>query len=166
MTKARNRMKKIADRRRTEREFKEGDLVFLKLQPYRQISVGGRRPQKLSPLCYGPYKVLRKIGPVAYKLELPEEARIHPIFHISQLKEKVGRTTQVQHQVPHGVEQMLEPELILERMMANREGKAVSEILVKWKQPIEAATWERYWTMARKFPGFDLEARSSLRGKN
>ena len=93
-------------------------MVFLRLQPYRQISVGGKRSHKLSPLFYGSYKILQKIGPVAYKLELPVEAKIHPVFHISQLKRKLGHTIQVQNQLPsHAVEVIREPESILKRRM-------------------------------------------------
>ena len=83
-------MKSTADKHRTEREFNEGDLIYLRLQPYRQTSVGGRRPQKLSPLFYRPYQVVQRIEQVAYKLELPAESKIHPVSHVSQLKRKVG----------------------------------------------------------------------------
>jgi len=83
-------------------------MVYLRLQPYRQVSVGGRRPQKLSPLFYGPYRMLQRVGTSAYKLELPAKARIHPMFHVSQLKKKLGRATQVQYQAPlDPVEQIL-----------------------------------------------------------
>jgi len=132
---AQERMKKWTDLHRTERSFVVGDMVFLRLQPYRQISVGGRRSHKLSPLFYGPYKILQRIGPVAYKLELPEEAKIHPVFHISQLKRKLGHNIQVHNQLPsHVVEVIKEPDTILERRMVNRFGKATTEVLVKWKQ--------------------------------
>ena len=165
LIRAQDRMKKWADLHRTERSFEVGDMVFLRLQPYRQISVGGRRSQKLSPLFYGPYKILQKIGPVAYRLELPDEAKIHPVFHISQLKRKLGNTIQVQNQLPsHTVEVIKEPEAILKRRMVNRLGKAVTEVLVKWKQlSVEDATWENYWELVKKFPVFDLEARSISR---
>ena len=93
-------MKKLADKERTERQFEKENMVYLRLQPYRQVTVGGRRPQKLSPLLYGPYRVLQRVGTVAYKLELPEGAKIHLVFHVSQLKKKLGIATQVQHQVP------------------------------------------------------------------
>jgi len=165
---AQNRMKKWADLHRTERSFEVGDWVFLRLQPYRQISVGGRRTHKLSPLFYGPYKILEKIGPVAYKLELPEEAKIHPVFHISQLKKKLGENIQVHNQVPaHVVEVIKEPDIILDRRMVKRFGKATTEVLVKWKQlPLEEATWENYWELIKKFPVFDLETRSISRGEH
>ena len=165
LVKAQDRMKKLADSHRTERSFEIGDLVFLRLQPYRQVSVGGKRSQKLSPLFYGPYRIIQKMGSVAYKLDLPAEARIHPVFHVSQLKKKLGITIQVQNQLPsHNIEVIKEPEAILERRMVNRLGKAVTEVLVKWKQlPIDDASWENYWGLVKRFPTFDLESRSTLR---
>jgi len=84
---------------------------------------------------------------------------------VSQLKKKLGATSQVQHQVPHeATEQILEPELIIDRRMVKRNNKTVAEILVKWKHlTAEEASWEEYWALV-KFPHFDLETRSNLRG--
>jgi hypothetical protein len=62
------------------------ELVLLKLQPYAQSSVVSRPYPKLNLKYFGPYKVLEHIGQATYKLELPLNALLHPIFHVSQLK--------------------------------------------------------------------------------
>ena len=67
---AQNRMKQQADQHRSEREFEIGDRVFLRLQPYKQMSLKQqKKDNELAPKYYGPYKVLQKIGSMAYKLE-------------------------------------------------------------------------------------------------
>jgi len=84
-------MKKMADLKRRELKFKVGDEVFLKLRPYRQHSLAKKRSEKLAPRYYGPYQITEEIGTMAYRLDLPPEAVIHNVFHISQLKLKLGK---------------------------------------------------------------------------
>ena len=88
---AQNRMKKMADQKRREMKFKVGDEVYLKLRPYWQCSLARKKCEKLAPKYYGPYKIIEEIGEVAYRLMLPPKAIIHNVFHISQLKLKLGK---------------------------------------------------------------------------
>lgn len=84
------RMKHQADKNRTERMFVVGDEVFLKLQPYIQASVVRRANHKLAFKFFGPYRIVDRVGAVAYKMDLPSSSKIHPVFHVSQLKPCLG----------------------------------------------------------------------------
>ena len=79
---AQARMKLYADKKKSKREFEAGDMVFLRLQSYKQVSLSMHKNRKLYPRFYGPYMAIQKIGQVAYKLELPIESKIHPLFHV------------------------------------------------------------------------------------
>ncbi|KAL9448232.1 hypothetical protein AB3S75_015664 [Citrus x aurantiifolia] len=82
---AANRMKQTAYKKIRDVEFKEGDMVYLRLHPYQQSSVFKRAHQKLCSKYFGPYQIIQKVGLVAYKLQLPEGAKVHSTFHVSVL---------------------------------------------------------------------------------
>jgi hypothetical protein len=85
MKAAQSRQKSYADRRRRPLVFEVGDYVYLKVTPMKKKRFGVRR--KLAARFVGPYKILERKGPVAYKLELPETMGvIFSVFHVSHLK--------------------------------------------------------------------------------
>lgn len=124
---------------------------------------------KLSPRYYGPFQVLQKIGEVAYRLQLPDGAKIHPIFHVSCLKRKLGVKVQTQSALPKvdidGIIQP-EPKIILDRRLVKKGHRAVPEVLVKW-QGLEAddATWESYHQLQERFPDLNLEDKVCAKGE-
>nr|GFB46656.1 putative reverse transcriptase domain-containing protein [Tanacetum cinerariifolium] len=83
---ARCRQKSYEDVRRKPMEFEVGDMVMLKFSPWKGIISFGKRG-KLSPWYIRPFKIIKRIGLVAYKLDLPEKLRgIHNTFQVSNLK--------------------------------------------------------------------------------
>ena len=87
---AQNQLKRQAYQHRSEWSFNVGDWVFLRLKPYKKMSLKNTKTDnKLSPKYYGPYKVLQNIDSMAYKLELPTSSRVHLVFHVSCLKKVI-----------------------------------------------------------------------------
>ncbi|GKF45032.1 hypothetical protein Tco_0131584, partial [Tanacetum coccineum] len=83
---ARDREKSYTDRRRKPLEFQVGDKVMLKVSPWKGVIRFSKRG-KLNPRYIGPFKIIAKVGTVAYRLELPEQlSRVHSTFHVSNLK--------------------------------------------------------------------------------
>ena len=99
LQKAQNSMSKNANQNRRDVHYQPGEWVYLKLRPHAQQTVAKRINAKLSARFYGPFLVISKIGPVAYKLQLPENSKVHPVFHVSQLKRVIG-TVQIQSTLP------------------------------------------------------------------
>nr|GEV84299.1 peroxidase 64 [Tanacetum cinerariifolium] len=79
---AQDHMKANANRHRRDLEFKEGEFVLVKLQPYRQVSVANRLSVKLSPRYYRPYEVLARVGAVSYKIKLPPSSLVHDVLYV------------------------------------------------------------------------------------
>ena len=83
-----------------ERSFEVGDMVYLMLQPYRQSSLKRSGAEKLKPRYYGPFKVIRRVGEVAYELELPPGSRVHNVLHVSCLKQSLGQRVMISIELP------------------------------------------------------------------
>jgi hypothetical protein len=97
LTMAQNCMKQQVDQHHSERSFEVGDWVFLRLQPYKVMSLKqAKKDDKLSPKYYVPYKVLQNIGTMEYKLELLASSQVHPVFHVSCLKKVIGDKIPIQ----------------------------------------------------------------------
>lgn len=133
LLRAQNRMSQQANKHRTNTQFAIGDYVFLRLQPYRQFTLGKQAFHKLNPKFYGPYKVTDRIGRVAYQLELPSLANIHNVFHVSQLKPCTELASTVIHHpnVPSVAPLRGDPESIFAKKMVKRGRIAATNVLVK-----------------------------------
>jgi hypothetical protein len=165
LLKAQHRMVQLANRKRSDRQFIPGDLVYLKLQPYRQKSIARRSSQKLALKFYRPYSVLKKIGSVAYKLPLPPTASIHPVFHVSQLKKHIGNKI-VQSTLPITPSSpTIIPQAVLDRRMVKRGNQATTQVLLHWKGLAPSdATWEFADDIRCRFPEFSLEDKVVFEG--
>jgi hypothetical protein len=153
-----SRQKSNADKKRREASFNPGYFVYLKVSLIR----GTRRFQvhgKLAPRYIGPYKVLKRVRAVAYRLELPEEmSDIHPVFHISQLR----RCLMVLEEKRVLVETIdLQPDLryqevpvkILDTVVKRTRTSEVRVCRVQWsRHRVEEATWEREDALKKEFP--------------
>lgn len=92
-------MAKYANRKRRPVDIKVDDWVYLKFRAHRQTSMPSRLHPKLAARYFGPFKVIQQVGEVAFKLQLPETARIHSVFHVSQSKKAAG-TRNVEKELP------------------------------------------------------------------
>ncbi|XP_010230065.1 uncharacterized protein LOC104582310 [Brachypodium distachyon] len=163
LLKAQHRVKYYADKNRVERTLNVGDMVYLKIQPYRHTSLSLHRSLKLHSRYYGPFKVLEKIGELAYKLLLPEGCRLHPVFHVSQLKLHLGPQAVPSPHLPliddTGNIQVAPEEILERRMIPRPTADNINVAIVQWKikwvnLPVEVSTWEDANFVRKIFPAF------------
>jgi hypothetical protein len=154
---AQSRQKSYADTRRRLLEFKEGDYVYLKVSPLRgmrRFKVKG----KLSPRFIGPFLILKRVGEVAYQLELPDHlADVHDVFHVSQLKKCLRVPEEQLPMEDLNVQEDLTyaeyPIKILDTLTRVTRNKVIKMCKVQWNHHGEdEATWEREEELRIDFP--------------
>lgn len=159
-------MKQCADKHGREVEFKVGEWVQVKLRPYRQKTLARRLNEKLSARFYRPFEIEERIGMVAYKLKLPEEAKIHPTFHVSQLKKAVGETREslpLPPQLNREGELLVVPEGVIATHV--HAGTGQKEVFIKWQGlPDHECSWEWVAAIKKKFLNFNLEDKVNFAG--
>ena len=143
---AQDRQKEYADTKRSDRTFKEGDKVFLRVRP-KKSSLSFGRYKKLSPRYCGPYEVVRCLSKQAYKLRLLEHLKVHNVFHVSLLKPYFDKPDHVINDelVIMPSQGILEPQAsrILDTCERILRSKVIREHLVQWKDYREEdTTWE------------------------
>ncbi|GJW75089.1 hypothetical protein Tco_0134459 [Tanacetum coccineum] len=129
---ARDRQKSYTDLKRKPMDFQVGDKVMLKVSPRKGVIRFGKQ-RKLNPRYVGPFKVLEKVGSVAYKLELPQElSRVHNTFHLQFVEEPVE---------------------IMDREVKQLRRSCVPIIKVRWNSRRGPEfTWEREDQFRKKYP--------------
>ncbi|KAA0059807.1 pol protein [Cucumis melo var. makuwa] len=154
---AQSRQKSYADVRRKDLEFEVGDKVFLKVAPMRGVLRFERRG-KLSPRFVGPFEILERIGPVAYRLALPPSlSTVHDVFHVSMLRKYVPDPSHVVDYEPLEIDENLsyteQPVEVLTREVKTLRNKEIPLVKVLWRNHrVEEATWEREDDMRSRYP--------------
>ncbi|KAD4585436.1 hypothetical protein E3N88_23037 [Mikania micrantha] len=157
MAAARDRQKSYADKRRKPLEFQVGDRVLLKVSPWKGVIRFGKRG-KLSPRYVGPFEILKRIGPVAYQLQLPDElSGVHDDFHVSNLKKCLSDETLIvpleEIQVDEQLRFIEEPAEIIDREVKQLKQSKILIVKVRWNSRRGPEfTWEREDQMMKKYP--------------
>ncbi|XP_043705382.1 uncharacterized protein LOC122655235 [Telopea speciosissima] len=154
---AQSRQKSYADNQRKDIKFGVGEKVFLRVSPAKGL-LRFNKKGKLSPRYISPYEILKRIGPVAYRLALlPSLEGVHDVFHVLMLRKYINNPTYVLSAEPEQLdggttyeEQSME---ILDKKKNNLRNRTVAFVKVRWGncQP-EEASWEREEEMHTKYP--------------
>ncbi|GJX53425.1 putative reverse transcriptase domain-containing protein [Tanacetum coccineum] len=154
---ARDRQKSYADNRRKPLQFKVGDRVMLKVSPWKGVIHFGKKG-KLAPRYVGPFEILERIGPIAYRLRLPKElSGVHDMFHVSNLKKCLADASL---HVPLGeikVDKTLrfveEPIEIMDHEVKSLKCSKIALVKVRWNSKHGPEfTWEHEDYMKSKYP--------------
>ncbi|KAL4035172.1 hypothetical protein IC575_003852 [Cucumis melo] len=151
------RCKSYADVRRKDLEFEVGDMVFLKVAPMKGV-LRFEKKGKLSPRFVGPFEILERVGPVAYRLALPPSlSAVHDVFHVSMLRRYVADPTHIVDFEPLQVSENLsyeeQPVEILAREIKKLRSRDIPLVKVLWQNHgVEEATWEREEDMKTQYP--------------
>jgi len=154
---AQDRQKSYADVRRRPLIFKVGDHVFLRVSPLKGNLWFGQK-EKLTPRCTGPFEILQRVGPVAYRLALPPTLQgIHDVFHVPQLRRYIPDPQHVISFEPLQLKENLtyveEPDRIIDRKDRVLRNRANPFVKVLWRHHKTAdATWEPESEMRQKYP--------------
>jgi len=153
---AQSRQKSYADQRRRPLEFQEGDHVFLRVTTTTGV---GRalKSKKLTPKFIGPYQILQRVGPVAYKIALPLNlANLHNVFHVSQLRNYMADPSHVIRpndvQLKENFSFEVPPISISDRSVKFLRGREIPLVKVIWNQTTGDTTWEREDRMRELYP--------------
>ncbi len=154
---SRDRQKSYADKRRKPLEFQVGDRVMLKISPWKGMIRFGKRG-KLNPRYIGPFEILDRIGPVAYRLKLPQElSNVHDVFHVSNLKKCLSDETLItpldEIEVNEQLHFVEEPVEIMDREIKRTKLSRIPIVKVRWNaRRGPEFTWEREDRMKSKYP--------------
>ncbi|GKA18487.1 putative reverse transcriptase domain-containing protein, partial [Tanacetum coccineum] len=153
----RDRQKSYADKRRKPLEFSVGDYVLLKVSSWKGVACFEKKG-KLAPRFVGPFEIIKIVGLVAYRLDLPEELNgVHDTFHVSNLKKCLADPTlQVpldEIQVDAKLNFVEEPMEILERKVKKLKRSRIAIVKVQWNlKHWPEFTWEREDQLKLKYP--------------
>ena len=154
---AQDQQKSYANIRRRKLEFEVGDMVFLKVASWREV-IRFQKRGKLNPRYIGPFRILERVGPVAYRLKLPQYLeRIHNVFHIFMLRKYIFDPSHVIKASPVKLKENLsfevQPVKIIDQRLKELRNKVIPMVKVLWKSDIvEEMTWETKASMRSHYP--------------